>query len=63
MGNSRDKAEEYMFWEQNNPIQRINNIITPIQACDIINQLILKHDFSKEDMNEIETLKEWIKSR
>ena len=62
MSSSIDKAELY-FWEQNGYSKKINSSLSPIQACNIINHLILNHDFSEEELGELEILKEWIKNK
>lgn len=65
MSSTTDKFNEdsHIFWEQNQPYKRINNILTPNQAVNILNLLSLKYKFSKEDFKELELVKEHIKSR
>lgn len=63
MSNSFTKHEEFQFWENNGNFEKINNSLTPLQANTIINRLILNHNFSKHEMEELETLKKWIREK
>ena len=63
MSDSVKKGEEkgftFITWE---PIKRINNTLTTLQAINIINRLEL-HCKNEELLKEVEVLKEWIKSK
>lgn len=63
MSDSYKKYEDLVFWENNGNFEKINNSLTPLQANTIINRLILKHNFSKHEMEELETLKKWIREK
>lgn len=61
MSNSFNKHEEFQFWGQEDYVAK--NILTSKQACNILNNLSLKYNFSEEDLEEINVLKEWIWKR
>ena len=66
MSNSRDKYEnkDYIYWDNLEPMKRINNTLTSLQAINIINRLSLYvKDENSMLLEEVEVLKEWIKSK
>lgn len=63
MGNALNKLEDnHIFWDQNGPNKKINNILTPLQAINVVNKLSLHCD-DEELLQEAEELKQFIKSR
>lgn len=65
MSSTTDKFNEdsHIYWDNLQPQRKINNILTPIQASNILNMLSLKYNFSEEDFKELELVKDYIKSR
>lgn len=61
-----DSIQKYFDdqWNENPPqqLKKINNSLTPLQACNIVNLLSL-HTDDEELLKEAEILKEWIKSK
>ena len=53
--------EQEFYWDEQKPIRKINNSLSPLQANDILNRAI----FSVEDMElkeELFVLKDYLKS-
>lgn len=63
MSSTADKTDDYFFWEQNEPSKKINNNLTPLQATNIINRCILAVKDNDSLCEDLEAVKEWIKSR
>lgn len=64
MSSSKDKWEDsHIFWEQGEPIKRINNFLTSLEAVNIVNRLSLYAKDNEELLKKAETLKEWLKSK
>lgn len=62
MSNAREKYD-HIFWEDQGVYKKINTTLTKIQACNILNLLSLNHELSEKELEDIETLKQWIKDR
>lgn len=61
MSNSQTKYFDEQ-WNENPPFKKINNTLTTRQALLIVNLLSL-HCTNEELLDDVELLKEWIKSR
>lgn len=57
-----EDEDNHIFWEQSPHFKKFNNSLTLISALDIINRLSL-HCEDKSLLEEVDVLKEWIKSK
>ena len=61
MSNSRQKAEDLYFWEQNSFEEKFQEAPTKKQAIKSLYELALKYKFSDEDLEEVKEITKTIR--